>query len=116
MKIPSPRNLFLLLLALTAILLHLSPPWLSNFWSIPSILDRLTNMPQKAPAPPNTFCSPKIPSGRCCTLLRDSEPCKQECRKKYVNRVTMVETKEFEECATVCLKTYREKCEVRVGK
>ncbi|KAF2817760.1 uncharacterized protein BDZ99DRAFT_457479 [Mytilinidion resinicola] len=116
MRTPSPRTVLVLSLTLLIFFMPLSHPWLLNFWSIPSVLDCLTDMPQKAALLSNSSCSPKIPSGHCCSLLIETEPCKQECRKKYVNRVTMAESKEFAECTDVCLKTYRKECEVQVGK
>lgn len=57
-----------------------------------------------------SFCTQDIGDAQCCTLYIAAAPCVDECRKQHVDRATFTLTKEYEECADVCLAAYTAIC------
>jgi hypothetical protein len=55
-------------------------------------------------------CTSEVGSAYCCTLFLDAAPCVDECRKAHVDRVTWALTKEYDQCADICLATYHGIC------
>jgi hypothetical protein len=51
---------------------------------------------------------------RCCTAVLQIQPCVDECRKMYIDRVTWRETSEFDGCVDECKAgvDFGEGCEV----
>jgi hypothetical protein len=56
------------------------------------------------------FCTKEVGSAYCCGLFLDASPCVDECQKQHVDRIAFVLTKEYDECADICLAHYNASC------
>lgn len=59
------------------------------------------------------LCTADVGDRHCCALFLAAAPCVDECRKTHVDRETWVVTKEYDECADVCLAAYTSQCQPR---
>jgi hypothetical protein len=46
----------------------------------------------------------------CCALRLAAQPCVEECRKTFVDRVTMAETEGFTVCKDRCEGVWKDSC------
>jgi hypothetical protein len=46
----------------------------------------------------------------CCALRLAAQPCVEECRKTFVDRVTMAETEGFTVCQERCEGVWKDSC------
>lgn len=100
--------LLLIILCIPIFFYHLAPKYTSATDTlIHSLTSSLGLRPQEATG---SFCTKEVGSPRCCAVYLEAEPCVEECRKQHVDRETFAVTKEYDECADVCLATYNGLC------
>jgi hypothetical protein len=97
----------LVLLCIPIFFYHLIPKYTS---ATDSIISSLVHTLHPSSQPTSTFCTKEIGSPRCCALYLEAAPCVEECRKQHMDRQTFAVTKEYDECAEVCLVKYTGIC------
>ncbi|KAH8722664.1 hypothetical protein GQ44DRAFT_563269, partial [Phaeosphaeriaceae sp. PMI808] len=96
----------LLLLCIPIFVYHLVPSFTHATDNALNIL--ATNL--RGQTPQSSFCTSEVGDAHCCALFLHAMPCTDECRKQHVDRQTFAITKEYDECAEVCLAVYDGRC------
>ncbi|XPS78814.1 hypothetical protein M3J07_010825 [Ascochyta lentis] len=51
-------------------------------------------------------CTADIGDAHCCALFMKATPCVEECRRHFVDRETFTLTREYDDCADTCLRSW----------